>query len=652
MIDLCFLSQVTSPISIPSTRVAIMDGYAFHPSTPLNPLVEVNTGMPVDTEALRVIPIEEMDDFMKREGILIEDIFKMVPDLLFNSLPSPGGTCSNIREIGSDVRGGDPICGPGTPLNAGELAVMSACGVTRIPVLAPLRVRVVVTGDELSTSPMSSLEPDLKLQGSVNDANGPLIVRQLVEMNRRGLLPNIDIEFYQSDDDSDKMVKLLEWDGLNKPPDLILTAGGVSAGSREPVIDAVEQLVDSGKAEILIRGASVKPGKPLLVSRLFGPSVSNADAPNHSIIHFGLPGNPQSVLTMLHLVVYPFMRRIFCPQPEERLEMNSRYTPRRFSLEAPKESLPENLSGREEYLRCGWNNGKTRAELRSSQRSSDIFSLLSRNSELLLKNQISHDGRVEAMQLFELPDWSNASAPRGMMSSTDGIDDSATSEKTSCACYNTTNHDTIGASSSTPLYGAAVVICSDRLSSQSDPNYLDKSTWIIEEQLSSLNIVMNERRVVADDEDAICSVLEDMLKREDVNIIIFSGGTGATVRDVTPDVVVPLLTKRFPGIELAIYMDGLKETKKAALSRLLVGSISRREKSTLVCCLPGSPSGAGCAMKSLNQYVHPLLNQMNQTRKNTWNKSLELFFSSYFSWQLFIYFLAILVLFFPNASPL
>jgi molybdenum cofactor synthesis domain-containing protein len=95
-----------------------------------------------------------------------------------------------------------------------------------------------------------------------------------------------------------------------------------------------------------------------------------------------------------------------------------------------------------------------------------------------------------------------------------------------------------------------------------------------------------DRAVVADDLDAIAAAIRDAAQTHE--LVISTGGTGLTPRDVTPQAVRFLLDYEIPGIGEAMRSAGRASTPLADLSRSLGGVRER----TLVLCLPGSPRGA------------------------------------------------------------
>ena len=94
------------------------------------------------------------------------------------------------------------------------------------------------------------------------------------------------------------------------------------------------------------------------------------------------------------------------------------------------------------------------------------------------------------------------------------------------------------------------------------------------------------RDVVPDEAASISATLRDWASACDV--ILTTGGTGLSPRDVTPEATLSVLDRQAPGIPEALRADGLRHTGFAMLSRGVAGTIGR----TLVVNLPGSPNGA------------------------------------------------------------
>jgi molybdenum cofactor synthesis domain-containing protein len=93
--------------------------------------------------------------------------------------------------------------------------------------------------------------------------------------------------------------------------------------------------------------------------------------------------------------------------------------------------------------------------------------------------------------------------------------------------------------------------------------------------------------VVPDEADQVSAQLVGWADSGDVDVVLTTGGTGFSPRDVTPEATKSVLDKEAPGLADAIRRQGLPETPTAVLSRGLVGSRGR----TFVANFPGSPGG-------------------------------------------------------------
>jgi molybdenum cofactor synthesis domain-containing protein len=120
----------------------------------------------------------------------------------------------------------------------------------------------------------------------------------------------------------------------------------------------------------------------------------------------------------------------------------------------------------------------------------------------------------------------------------------------------------------------------------------DESGEILGRRLADLGFSV-ERRVVPDERAAIEGALAEGSKRH--QLIVTTGGTGLTPRDVTPQATAAVVDYEVPGIAEAIRADGRANTPMAVLSRGVVGVRGR----TLIANLPGSPRGAAESLESI-----------------------------------------------------
>ena len=104
------------------------------------------------------------------------------------------------------------------------------------------------------------------------------------------------------------------------------------------------------------------------------------------------------------------------------------------------------------------------------------------------------------------------------------------------------------------------------------------------------------RSVVRDEPAEIAAALRELVARDDVRAVVFTGGTGVAPRDVTPDTVAPLLDRVIPGFGELFRLLSYQEIGSAALlSRALAGLASGR----VVFVLPGSRGAVALAMERL-----------------------------------------------------
>jgi molybdenum cofactor synthesis domain-containing protein len=115
----------------------------------------------------------------------------------------------------------------------------------------------------------------------------------------------------------------------------------------------------------------------------------------------------------------------------------------------------------------------------------------------------------------------------------------------------------------------------------------DISGQTIEDMLSKDEFELCEKKIVADDREAIAGELRHFSDQAGVNVVFTTGGTGLGPRDVTPEATGSVCERVVPGLGELMRAQGFKKTKNAVLSR---GIAAIRNK-TLVINLPGSPGG-------------------------------------------------------------
>jgi len=134
---------------------------------------------------------------------------------------------------------------------------------------------------------------------------------------------------------------------------------------------------------------------------------------------------------------------------------------------------------------------------------------------------------------------------------------------------------------STPIR-AAVITASDACSRG---ERADDSGAALVELLESSGAEIVERKIVSDDLEPLVQTLSSFARRDDVNLIVTTGGTGLGPRDNTPEATRRVIEREAPGIAEAIRAESLKVTPMAMISRGVAGVAS----DTLIINLPGSP---------------------------------------------------------------
>ena len=138
---------------------------------------------------------------------------------------------------------------------------------------------------------------------------------------------------------------------------------------------------------------------------------------------------------------------------------------------------------------------------------------------------------------------------------------------------------------------SAVVVCSNAIANEQKE---DKAGKIVIEKLESLEVSITEYSIIPDNFGTIQEKVKH-LENQQNDLIIFTGGTGLSKTDITPQALIPLLDYRIPGIEEAIRSYGQNRMPYAMISRSVVGVINK----SIIIALPGSTNGAKESMDAI-----------------------------------------------------
>lgn len=127
----------------------------------------------------------------------------------------------------------------------------------------------------------------------------------------------------------------------------------------------------------------------------------------------------------------------------------------------------------------------------------------------------------------------------------------------------------------------------------------DVSGAVLVECLREIEAEIVKKTIVSDDFAGLVEVLKSQSGREDVNLIVTTGGTGFAPRDTTPEATRAVIEREAPGLAEAMRFESLKKTQTAMLSRAVCGI----RGNCLIINLPGSPK----AVRECFDVIKPVL---------------------------------------------
>ncbi|HEY8447965.1 MAG TPA: gephyrin-like molybdotransferase Glp [Thermomicrobiales bacterium] len=314
--------------------------------------IRIMTGAPVPEGADAIVRFEETDyaeRSAERESIAVL------------RAPRPG---EHIRLAGEDVPAGATVLRSGTPLRPADLGLIAALGRTEVRVHRRPRVAILATGDEVVApgEPISA--------GRIYDSNSTLIAALVQQSGGESCLLGI-----ARDNLGAVRAKLEE----ARQADLIITAGGVSAGDFDVVKEALRL-----EGEIAFWQVRMRPGKPLAFGQVGGIPL------------LGLPGNPVAAavcyLQFGHAAVRTLLGHPVRALPTARAVLLDRV---------------ENRGGRRHFVRvrvARADDGRLIARLVGPQGAGILSSLVGANGLLVVPEElaVAEPGMVLPVQLLDL----------------------------------------------------------------------------------------------------------------------------------------------------------------------------------------------------------------------------------------------------------
>ena len=131
------------------------------------------------------------------------------------------------------------------------------------------------------------------------------------------------------------------------------------------------------------------------------------------------------------------------------------------------------------------------------------------------------------------------------------------------------------------MYTVGIITSSDKGAKN---ERVDKSGEAIREIVEKYNMKVEKYVILPDERELLPAEMKNMSDILKLNLILTTGGTGFSVRDVTPEATRDVIEREVPGIPEAIRQYSVNITKRAMLSRAVAGI----RKGTLIVNLPGS----------------------------------------------------------------
>jgi molybdopterin molybdotransferase len=301
-LDRVLADDVVSPINVPPHDNSAMDGFALRgadllPGQPLRLTVagvalagsawrgHVAAGQCVKIMTGAVMPAG-LDTVAPQELVHADGGAIIVPA----DAVRPG---DNRRQLGEDLRAGQPALLKGSLLRPAALGLLASLGLADVPVARRLRVAFFSTGDEI----LSLGQPPR--EGAVYDSNRYTLF---------GLLTRLGVQAIDLGWAPDEPAALRA--ALTRAAaqaDAIITSGGVGMGEADHTKAMMREL-----GEVAFWHIAMRPGRPMAAGRI--ARAPGAGEPPHAIL-FGLPGNPVAVMVTFLAFVRPALLRMMGARP-------------------------------------------------------------------------------------------------------------------------------------------------------------------------------------------------------------------------------------------------------------------------------------------------------------------------------------------------
>ena len=308
--------DVTSPLNLPETSNAAVDGYAVssvylaaHPTHHFTVAGTAKAGHPYDKPLLDGQALRMFTGAVMPQGadcVMMQEFCEAENDMV--RFPSAMSAGKNSRPAGENLAKDEVILKKGEVIGPAQIGQLAAAGLAEVAVVRPLRVGILSTGDELVQTATH------KKSGQIYDSNRPMIASLIKEQGHEVIDGGI------IEDNREALARA--YADLCGRCDMVISSGGASQGDEDHSQSALQDI----GAELLFWRVAIKPGRPVA-------AAIKADTPL-----FCLPGNPVAVFVCFHLFVVPTLSKLshnhFKPLTSLRIKSG-------FAVKKPKNERAE-----------------------------------------------------------------------------------------------------------------------------------------------------------------------------------------------------------------------------------------------------------------------------------------------------------------------
>ncbi|WZL72133.1 MogA/MoaB family molybdenum cofactor biosynthesis protein [Clostridiaceae bacterium 35-E11] len=147
------------------------------------------------------------------------------------------------------------------------------------------------------------------------------------------------------------------------------------------------------------------------------------------------------------------------------------------------------------------------------------------------------------------------------------------------------------------MFTLGIIIASDK---GSKGERVDESGLIIQEIMEKHGFVTKKYIILPDEKEILEKEMIHMSDALEIDLILTSGGTGFSKRDITPEATLNVVERLTPGISEAIRYNSLQITPRAMLSR----AVSGIRNNSLIINLPGSPKAVQESLEFILSSLH------------------------------------------------